>query len=358
MSPTAPSYLPPQALALEAAVLGAALLEAPAHRLVLSLLPVEAFYAPAHRLIYGALLALQASGEPADHMTVVHCLQAHGTLARAGGPAFVANLTMRINSAAHLEGHCRVLLQQYFRRVVIGTGTRLQQRGYDERLDPLALLAESQVELIAAQRTAEVRPAQSVADAFDGVFAGLAAAVDRGGLTGVPTGLRQLDAATGGWQPGDLVVLAARPAMGKTAAMLHLVRAASLDHGLHAAIFSLEMPTAQLVQRLVASEVPGYTNSELRRATLPGGQAQVEHLRQQAGRLKTLGHRMLLDDTPGLTVQQLRAKCTRLHAEHPLGLVAVDYLQLMGGDARGNREQEIVRPHRPGQLLTRREGFS
>jgi replicative DNA helicase len=334
-------YLPPQALDLEAAVLGAALLEVPAQRTLLSLLPEQAFYAPAHQLIYRALFALVDAGQPADMLTVVQQLRAHGTLERAGGMAAVAGLTQRINSAAHLEGHCRILLQHYARRVIIAAGSQLQSQGYDEGRDPLQLLGDAQTQLISLHRTLDTRPAQSVADAFDGVFADLAEAVDRKGLTGVPTGLTRLNEATGGWQRGDLIVLAARPAMGKTAVMLHAARAAGLDHNAYVALFSLEMPRAQLVQRLVASEVEGYSNSDLRRANLPGGREQVEHLRHAAGRLKTEGHRLLIDDTPGLSMYQLRAKCARLHAEHPLGLIAVDYIQLMKGDTKGNREQEV-----------------
>ncbi|MGI4738491.1 MAG: replicative DNA helicase [Janthinobacterium lividum] len=342
-APTHPTvgYLPPQAIELEAAVLGAALLEAPAQRTLLSLLPEQAFYAPAHQLVYRALATLVEAGQPADLLTIVQQLRAHGTLARAGGVGFVAGLTNKINSAAHLEGHCRILLQHYARRVTIATTTQLQAKAYDESRDPLDLVTEAQTQLIALHNTLDTKPAQSVADTFDAVFTDLADAVDQRGLTGVPTGLLKLNDATGGWQPGDLIVLAARPAMGKTAVMLHAARAAGLDHQQRVAIFSLEMPRKQLVQRLVASEVEGYHNSDLRRANLPGGQAQVAQLRQQASRLKTEGHRVLIDDTPGLSIQQLRAKCTRLHAEQPLGLVAVDYIQLMRGDTKGNREQEV-----------------
>lgn len=334
-------HLPPQALDVEAAVLGAAMLEASAHHLVLSRLPLEAFYKPAHQLVYRALLTLAAEHQPADQLTVVQQLRAHGTLERAGGAYGVANLTLRINLAAHVGDHCRILLEHLARRVVIDAGRVMQTQGYDEGRDPLGLLADAQGQLIALHRTLDHRPARSVADAFDGVFADLAKAVGKRGLTGVPTGLQALNQATGGWQPSDLVILAARPGMGKTAVMLHAARSASLDNELRTAIFSLEMPMAQLVQRLVAGEVPGYSNADLRTADLAGGRDEVEHLRQKAQRLKSLGGRILIDDTPGLSIHQLRAKCTRLHAEQPLGLVAIDYIQLMRGDTKGNREQEI-----------------
>ena len=335
-------HLPPQALDLEAAVLGAALLEVDAQRILLAVLPTEeVFYCTAHQQVYLAIRDLVQQGSHADLLTVVAQLRHRGTLERTGGPHFVAGLTSRINSAAHLETHCRLLQEQHARRVVIRVGTELAAHGYDQTRDPLELLADAQTHLTSLHRTLETRPGQTAAAAFDPTFERLAQAVQQRGLTGIPTGLAALDGLTGGWQPGDLVLLAARPAMGKTAALLHFARTAALDHGHHTAIFSLEMPTLQLMQRMVASEVPGYSNSDLRRGNLPGGLEQVAHIRQQAQRLQTHGHALHLDDTPGLSIQQLRAKCARLHAQHPLGLVLVDYIQLMRGDTKGNREQEV-----------------
>lgn len=341
-TPPRPAQLPPQAPDLEAAVLGAALLEADAQRLMLATLPDEqVFYHFAHQQVYAAIRDLVADGFHADTLTVTKQLSKRGTLQRVGGPVFVAGLTMRINSAAHLETHCRVLQEYHARRVIIRAGSELASYGYDDTRDPLELLATAQTHLTALHRTLETRPGQTAAAAFGHVFDRLKLALGQHGITGIPTGLTQLDGLTGGWQPGDLVLLAARPAMGKTAALLHFARTAALDHGHHTAIFSLEMPTLQLMQRLVASEVPGYSNADLRRGNLPGGLDQVAHIRQQAQRLQTHGHRLHLDDTPGLSIQQLRAKCARLHAQHPLSLVLVDYIQLMRGDQKGNREQEV-----------------
>jgi len=342
VSAPAAGQMPPQALDLEAAILGAALLEASAQRTLLVTLPTEdVFYSAAHRQVYLAIRDLVQQGDHADLLTVVAQLRHRGTLARTGGPAFVAGLTSRINSAAHFETHCRILLEQYARRVIIGAGTELTAYGYDDTRDPLALLATAQTHLTSLHRTLETRPGQTAAAAFGPTFDRLAQSVGQHGLTGIPTGLTQLDGLTGGWQPGDLIILAARPAMGKTAALLHFARTAALDHGHHTAIFSLEMPTLQLMQRMIASEVPGYSNSDLRRGNLPGGLEQVAHIRHQAHRLSTHGHRLHLDDTPGLSIQQLRAKCARLHAQHPLSLVLIDYIQLMRGDTKGNREQEV-----------------
>ncbi|MDJ0367406.1 replicative DNA helicase [Hymenobacter sp. H14-R3] len=337
------THLPPQALQFERAVLGAMLLEKPSVGQVLSQLPELAFYKAEHQLIYAAIQALATESQAVDQLTVVQYLKGKGTLERAGGMAYVAGLTMHVNSAANLDTHSRIILQQYMRRVMIEATTKAQAKAYDEGLDPLEVLAELQMQFTSLHQVIDQRPAQTVADHFDAVFAKLEADVLKPGLTGVPTGLTQLNDATGGWQPGDLVVIAARPAMGKTAVMLAQAREASLDHDKHTAIFSLEMPAAQLVQRLVSSEVEGYSNSDLRRGNIEGGAPEVASIREKAKRLKTLGHRLHIDDTPGLSIQQVRAKCARLHAEHPLGLVMVDYIQLMKGDqkSRGNREQEI-----------------
>jgi replicative DNA helicase len=340
---TPTTHLPPQSLEFEQAILGAMLLEKPSVPLVLSQLPEIAFYKPKHQLIYSAIQALTTEGLAVDQLTVIQHLRGKATLERAGGAAYVAGLTMHINSAANLDSHSRIVLQQYMRRVMIEACTKAQQRAYDQGLDPLDVLAELQAQFLRLYTLIDQRPAQTLADHFDSVFEKLEQDVLNPGMTGVPTGLLALNDATGGWQPGDLVVIAARPAMGKTAVMLAEAREASLEHDKHTAIFSLEMPTAQLVQRLISSEVEGYSNSQLRRGDIDGGVQEVASIKQKAQRLKTLGHRLHIDDTPGLSIQQLRAKCARLHSEHPLGLVMVDYIQLMKGDqkGRGNREQEI-----------------
>ncbi|MGI4871557.1 MAG: replicative DNA helicase [Janthinobacterium lividum] len=335
--PTAPGPRP------RSSVLGAALIEADAQRTLLATLPDEqVFYLPAHQQAYLTIRDLVLAGQHADLLTVIAQLRHRGTLQRTGGAAFVAGLTHAVHSAAaHLETHCRILQEQHARRVIIRTGSQLVAQGYDDTRDPLELLADAQTQLTGLNRTLEIRPGQTAAAAFAATFDHLTRAIGRQGLTGIPNGLTQLDGLTGGWQPGDLVILAARPAMGKIAALLHFARPAALDHNHHTAIFSLKMPTLQLMQRLVASEVPGYSNSDLRRGNLPGGLEQVAHIRAQAQRLATHGHHLHLDDTPGLSIQQLRAKCARLHAQHPLGLVLVDYIQLMRGDQKGNREQEV-----------------
>jgi replicative DNA helicase len=337
-------HLPPQALELERSVLGAALLERAGLHLMLSILPSEeVFYADAHRFLYRAIRDLAHEGRAVDMLTVAQALRGAGVLDRVGGPAYVAGLTLRVNSSAHLETHCRILQEQHARRVIIEAGTVMQRHGYDEGRDPLELLADAQTQLSRLHHGLETRGAVSAAALLPGVLDGIRHAVGRHGLTGIPTGLRELNEATGGWQPTDLIVIGARPGMGKTAALLHHARTAALTEGIPTGIFSLEMPAQQLVARLLAAEVEGYSNADLRRGKLAGGLEEVEHIARQAHRLAKADN-LFLDDTPALTLHQLSAKAARLVAEHGVRLLLVDYLQLMSGSAKsrgGNREQEI-----------------
>ncbi|MGI4884260.1 MAG: replicative DNA helicase [Janthinobacterium lividum] len=333
-------HVPPHNAALEAAILGAVISVSSGLRTVLGILPDEAaFYVPAHRFVYRAVRQLFAAGEAVDTLTLVPALKAAGVLERIGGPHFLAQLSLKADSVAHLESHCRIVQEYQARRQLIATGTRLMQHAYDEGEDALGLLTAAQLELNGLHKGLETRAVQTVASTYDGVFADLVRAVESPGLTGVNTGLRALNDVSAGWQASDLVVLAARPGMGKTAALLHFARTCALDLGQAAAIFSMEMPTKQLIQRMVASEVAGYTNADLRRGHVAGGVPQVHALYEQAKRLRT--DKLLIDDTPGLSIFQLRAKAARLKAEHDVKLILVDYIQLMKGDTKGNREQEI-----------------
>ena len=332
-------HLPPHSTELEAAVLGALMLESPALSKVFSIITTEhVFYTPAHRFVFRAIRALFNAGEPVDQLTVVQQLQKLGVLERVGGAHFVANLTMRVNSSAHLEAHSLFLQESYARREIISTGTYMSQAGYDETRDALDLITDAQVRLIALHTNMEARAVVSAANVYDDAFRKLAEAMKNPGLTGVSTGLKKLDIATGGWQPSDLIILAARPGMGKTAAMLHFARTAALDHGQAAAIFSLEMDTMQLIERMIVSEAEGYTNSQLRKGQVFGNDA-FNKLYQDALRLKS--DKLFIDSTGGLSIHQLRAKAARLKAEEDIQLILVDYIQLMKGDTKGNREQEI-----------------
>jgi replicative DNA helicase len=333
-------HLPPHDLRLEQAILGAMMLESAALPSVLSIMATEqVFYHAAHQFIFKAMRALFDNGRPVDQLTVVAQLREMGVLERVGGPFFVANLTLKVNSAANVEYHARLVQQFHARREIIATLTRVLQQAYDNTQDELDLLTEAQTRLIALHGTLDTRAVVTGTAAYDLTFRKLRHAMNHQGRTGVDCGLKELTLATnGGWQPSDLIVLAARPGMGKTAAMLQFARACALDQGDACAIFSLEMPIVQLMERLIVSETGTYTNADLRAGRLFSEEA-FNRLYQDAKRLHT--DKLLLDDTSGLSIQQLRAKAVRLKAEHDIKLILVDYIQLMKGDQRGNREQEI-----------------
>lgn len=340
--PTAPTvgHVPPHASKIEAAVLGAMMLESAAARTVFGVLQAEAaFYVPAHQFIFRALKSLFDQGQAIDQLTAVAELAQLGLLQRAGGPAYVAGLTLQIDSAAHLESHCRIVQQFHVRREIISLGLRLSQYGYDDTRDPLDLLTDAQVGLTQLHNALETRATKTAAELYKTYFDELAKKTTTEGLTGIPTPLTELNRFTGGWQDADLVVIAGRPGMGKTAKMLSIVRTAALDHGKACAVFSLEMPSLQLFGRMVSSEVEGHTNAQLRRGEVKGGAEGVLHLATEAKRLASpLIH---FEDTGGLTILQLRAKAARLVAEKGVKLILVDYLQLLTGSVKGNREQEI-----------------
>lgn len=334
-------YLPPHDAAIEQAILGAIMLEAGALPKALAVLTTElSFYDPAHQFIFKAIRALFDAGRPVDQLTVVAQLRDMGVLERAGGAYFVASLTMKANSAAHVEAHCRIVQQFYARREVIATMTRVLQHAYDDTQDELELLTEAEVSLLNLHNSLDSRSVITGADAYDDAFRKLRAAMNNQGSTGVNCGLKSLNTATnGGWQPSDLIILAARPGMGKTAVMLRFATACALDAGQACAIFSMEMPIVQLMERMIVAETGAYTNADLRAGRLFSDE-EFNKLYQDAKRLHT--DKLLLDDTSGLSIQQLRAKCVRLKAEHDIQLILVDYIQLMKGDQRGNREQEIA----------------
>ena len=332
-------YLPPHNDALEAAILGAMMMQQSALTLALSILTTEkVFYKPDYQFIFRSIRDLFHRGDTVDQFTVVHELRAACLLERVGGPYAVADLTLKAPHDPRLDKHCRVVQELYAKREVITVGTRLAQYGYDEGQDALDLVTEAQVSLLALHATLDSRPDISGETAYDATFRKLAEAMKNTGMTGVGTGLRELNKATSGWQPSDLIILAARPAMGKTAAMLHFARNAALDIDKAVGIFSLEMPEVQLMERMIVSETGSYTYADLRAGRLLDNEA-FNRLYQDAKRLRT--SKLRIDTTSGISIQQLRAKAVRMKAEYDVQLLLVDYIQLMKGDKGVDCEQEI-----------------
>ncbi len=274
-------------------------------------------------------------------LTVMNKLRELGKLDQAGGPTYLYQLTHRVTSAANIEYHCRVLQQLYARRLTQQAARQLLAQAADEQVDPLELFADAQNTLTRLTRSISTRRAVTAASLYDETIEGIARACSSGGLTGIPTGWPALDGLTGGWQPGNLILLAARPAMGKSMAALAIARQAALFAGRRVLFVSLEMPARELMIRLVATEV-GISNFKLSHGHLEGGRAEAYDIGASAHRVKS--DRLLIDPSAALTVGQLRARAAELKAEPAgLDLLIVDYVQLLKPDLkRSSREEEVA----------------
>ncbi len=333
--------LPPQALDLEEAVLGALMLEKNALSEVIDILKPDSFYKEAHQKIYEAIFNLFQQTSPIDLLTVTAELRKMGALEMVGGAYYITQLTDRVVSAANIEFHARIISQKYIQRELIKVSTEIINNSYDETTDIFDLLDHAEKSLFDIAQNNLRRDSRKMDDIMREAITNLEALRDRtDGLTGIPSGLTALDRMTSGWQPSDLVIIAARPAMGKTAFVLSVARNAAVDHQRPVAVFSLEMSSVQLVNRLIAGETE-IEQEKLKKGNLADHEWQQLHSR--IGRLTEAP--LIIDDTPALNVFEFRAKCRRLKAQHDIQMVIVDYLQLMHGKSEGkgggNREQEI-----------------
>lgn len=332
--------LPPQAVSEEEAVLGAMMLDKNAIVQVIELLRPEAFYFDAHQTIFQAIKNLVTRTEPVDILTVTAELRKMGSLDSVGGAYYITKLTNRVSSAAHIEIHAHLVLQKFLMREMIRVCTIGLGQAFDETTDVFELYNTIDKELLNARVGNVKKSYVALSEAINTTIKKIESIKDReDGLTGVPSGLFKLDQYTGGWQNSDLIIIAARPGMGKTAFVLSVARNAAVDFKTGVAIFSLEMSTVQLTTRLISAE--SEINSErLRRGDLHDWQWQQLNTRVR----KISDAPIYIDDSPALTVFDLKAKCRRLKANQDIGLIIVDYLQLMRGDEGsniGNREQEI-----------------
>ena len=334
--------LPPQAVDVEQAVLGAMLIEREAIPKAIEILPADAFYDPRHEKIYAAMGVLFERGNPVDLITLSEELKRRGDL-DAVGSYYLTELTAGVASAANVEYHARIIAEKSLLRKLISTMTGVVGEAYDPTTDAFDLLDDAERQIFQISESQLRKGVVAMKDVMMGTVAHLESIHGQtGGITGVPSGLNALDAMTGGWQPSDMVVIAARPSMGKTALSLAVTRNAALhpEKPAGVAYFSLEMSAQQLAQRLLTSEA----RVDAQRART--GRLHDDDwpkLAKAAGRLSAAP--IFIDDTPGLGILELRAKCRRLKAEHDIGLVIVDYLQLMhgsGGGKNANREQEIA----------------
>jgi len=338
---------------IERAVLGS-LFESSTLRVVMEKLGtrLDIFYAPAHKHIYCAALELFRTGLEIDPATVVYQLQKLGKLKAVGGPDGVGKLLNHSHAGMRVDTHCLLLLELYIRRQLIAAMQRALQHAYYEPADVLELVAELQRTIHELNTALQIKRPQYVHELLSSVLTGIAKATDNPtrGVTGVPSGLRALDEVTGGWQPSDLIIVAARPGMGKTSFLVSIGMHAALA-GKPGAIFTLEVSSNQLVLKMVAKEA-GYTTSQLRRGLLEGGIDEAYAISEKVEALRTMG--VILDDTPSLSIAALRAKATQLKAEENIEWLAVDFLQLMTGDHKaGNREQEISSISRGLKMLAK-----
>ena len=333
--------LPPQAIDLEESVLGAVMLEKDALTTIIEILRPESFYKPAHQEIYQAIVELFNNSEPVDLRTVVNQLRKGGKLEAVGGAYYVTSLTNRVSSAANVEFHARAVLEYAIKRELIAIATETQQKAYNDTIDVFTLLDHAEQTLFEITDTNIRKNYSNMRSLLGEAFKELETRrKHKDGLTGVPSGFTALDRVTSGWQKADLVIVAARPGMGKTAFMLSALRNAAIDHSYPVAIFSLEMAALQLVNRLISAE------SELESEKLKKGNLADHEWEQLIHKTAQLSKApIFIDDTPALSIFELRAKCRRLKAQNDIQLVVIDYLQLMSGDTikgGGNREQEIA----------------
>jgi len=330
--------LPPQALDLEDAVLGALMLEKNALNAVVEFLKAEHFYSEAHKEIFQAIIDLFKASEPVDMRTVVNQLRKTGKLELVGGAYYIAELTSKVSSAANIEYHARVIIELAIKRELIQIASQIHHNAYEDTTDVFELLDRTE------QAVFEISDA-NLKKNYDNMRNLMAKAIQelqvlkdhKDGLTGVPSGFTELDRITSGWQRSDLVIIAARPGMGKTAFVVSALRNAAVDFKIPVAIFSLEMASVQLVNRMISAEAE-LEGEKLKKGNLADHEwAQLVH---KTNRLSSAP--IFIDDTPALSILELRAKCRRLKAEHGVQLIVIDYLQLMRGDQGGNREQEIA----------------
>jgi replicative DNA helicase len=331
--------VPPQAVDLEEAVLGALMLEQEPLNTVIDVLKPEMFYKEAHQEIYRAIHNLFNKSEPVDILTVTNELKLNGNLELVGGAYYIAQLTNRVASSANTEYHARIVLQKYIQRELIAVSSDIIKDAFEDTTDVFELLDKAEKNLFAVSENNFRRAYDSMQSLVKDAIDEIQKAKDHdGNIRGVPSGFTALDRITAGWQKSDLIVLAARPGMGKTAFVLSMARNIVVDFKKPVAFFSLEMASVQLVTRLISSEsqLPA---DKLKKGTLEN--FEWEQLNAKIGGLVEAP--LYIDDTPALSIFELRAKCRRLVAQHKIELIIIDYIQLMssGGDGKGNREQEI-----------------
>lgn len=332
-------HLQPQALELEKAMLGAQLIDNKAHDLISGFAKKEIYYEPRHQMIQEAINTLAADGHPIDILTVTDQLARMGHLEEVGGPAYIAELSSKVTSSANIEYHTQIVAQKFLSRQLIALCTKIETKAYDETEDPADVLQEADSGILDLHNLfpdGDIRTlAETTREAQKEI---MAAAANTEGITGVPS-FQNLDEVTAGYQNTDLVIIAARPAMGKTAFALSTAKSICIDQNIPAAVFSLEMSAVQLTKRLISNvcEIPG-------NALLTGQLHRDGWDRFDKNVQRLLDAPLYIDDTASLTVGAFWAKAKRLVREKGVRIIFIDYLQLMHADGKrfGTRQEEVA----------------
>ncbi|MGB1243034.1 MAG: replicative DNA helicase, partial [Chitinophagales bacterium] len=313
--------LPPQARDLEEVVLGGMMLDKDAVAEIIDILKPESFYVEAHQHIFEAIHDLFGKSQPVDILTVTEQLRKMGKIAEVGGPFYVTKLTNRVGSTANIEHHARIISERYILRELIRTSNMVIKDAYEETTDVFDLLDKAEQNLFTITEQNLRRNYDTMSNLVQQAIKQLESIKDhQDGVVGVPTGYVNLDRLTSGWQKSDLVIIAARPAMGKTALTLNIARNAAVDFKKGVALFSLEMSSLQLVNRLISSET-GISSEKLKKGDLRPDEwveltTKVDKLAEAP---------IFIDDTPAINVFELRAKCRRLKMQHDIQLIIIDY---------------------------------
>ena len=331
--------IPPRDIDVEQAVLGALMLEKDAYSVVCDLLKPESFYDPTNSMVYAAIQQLGAAQKPIDMLTVTEQLRLDGNLEKIGGPVVVSELTSRVLSGANVEYHARIVAQKYLARELISFSSDISSKAFDEVNDVDDLLQEAEGRLFEISQRNVKKDVTQINPVIEQAIKQIQAAANRAsGLSGLESGFHELDKLTSGWQNSDLIIIAARPAMGKTAFVLSMAKNMAVNYEIPVAIFSLEMSNVQLVNRLISNVC------ELGGEKIKSGQLSPMEWDQLMSRVKELQDaRLYIDDTPSLSILELRTKARRLVREHQVRFIIIDYLQLMNatGMKFGSREQEV-----------------
>ena len=330
--------IPPQAVDLEEAVLGAMMIDKKGVDDVIDILHSDVFYKPAHKYIYEAIHRLFENSEPVDLLTVSNQLRKDEKLESAGGDFYLINLSQKVSSAAHVEFHARIILQKYIQRRLITISSEIITNSYDETVDVFDLLDDAETKLFEITQGNLKKSSEAAENLVSQALKKIEEISNQEGMSGVPSGFTKLDNLTSGWQSSDLIIIAARPGMGKTAFVMSMAKNMAIDFNIPVAIFSLEMSSVQLITRMISSET-GISSEKLRKGNLETYEWEALNVK-----VKNLSNApVFIDDTPSLAVFDLRAKARRLVSQHGVRCVIIDYLQLMtaGSKGNGNREQEI-----------------